>query len=66
MAWPFSTPSSLDLSAAASAWQNYQRIIDRISIKENKLVKVNYRYSQAAAVSLPQERFCLLAPSLAS
>jgi hypothetical protein len=56
----------LDLSAAASAWRNYQRSIDRISIKENKLVKVNYRYSQAVAANLPQERFCLPAPSLAS
>jgi hypothetical protein len=54
------------MSLAASAWQKYQRSVDRISIKEFKLVKVNYRYSQAAAASLPQERFCLPAPSLAS
>jgi hypothetical protein len=63
MAWPFSTPSSVDLSLAASAWQKYQRSVDRISIKELKLVQVNYRYSQAAAASPPQERFYLLAPS---
>jgi hypothetical protein len=35
-------------------------------MKENKLVKVNYRYSQAAAASPPLERFFLPAPSLAS
>jgi hypothetical protein len=59
-------PSSVDLSLAASAWWKYQCSIDRISIKELKLVKVNYRYSQAAAASPPQERFYLPAPSLAS
>jgi hypothetical protein len=67
MAWPFSTPSNLDLSAAASTWQNYQCSTDRISIKENQVVKVHYRYSRAAAASPPQEPFfCLPAPSLAS
>jgi hypothetical protein len=59
MAWPFSTPSSVDLSLAASAWQNYQDSIDRISIKGLKLVKENHRYSQAAAASPPQEQFSL-------
>jgi hypothetical protein len=56
----------MDLSLAASAWQKYQRSVDRISIKELKFVKVNYHYSQAAAASPPQERFYLPAPSPAS
>jgi hypothetical protein len=42
-----------------------QLSIDLISIKERKL-KVNYRYSQAAATSPPQERFFPPAPSPAS
>jgi hypothetical protein len=54
------------LSLAASAWWKYQRSIDRISTKEFKFVKVNYRYSQAAVASLPQEHFYLPAPSPAS
>jgi hypothetical protein len=54
----------VDLSLAASAWQKYQRSVDRISIKELKLVQVNYRYSQAAAPSPPQEHFYLPAPFL--
>jgi hypothetical protein len=56
----------VDLSLAASTWQKYQRSVDQISIKELKLVKVNYRYSQAATASSPQERFYLPAPSPAS
>jgi hypothetical protein len=56
----------VDLSLAASAWQRYQRSVDQISIKELQFVKVNYRYSQAAAASPPQERFYLPAPSLVS
>jgi hypothetical protein len=56
----------VDLTLAASAWRKYQRSVDRISTKEFKLVKVNYRYSQAAAASLPQEQFSSPAPSLVS
>jgi hypothetical protein len=56
----------VDLSLAASAWWKYQRSVDRISIKELEIVQVNYRYSQAAAASPPQERFYLPAPSPAS